>query len=887
MPANQITAGSAPMSPPELHPFARVVNPVLAQLLEDANLAKRFVRGEGCRLWDADGTEYLDFVGAYGALPFGFHHPQIVEAVEQFCRSMEPTFVQPSILDAAGELGRRLIDLAPPGLRHVTFTNSGAESIEVAIKLARSATGRLGIVATHNGFHGKTLGALSATGRPVYQTSFGAPVPGFVHVPYGDVEALEAVLAADAPQIAAFIVEPIQGEGGINVPPPGYLARAARLCRESGVLFICDEVQTGLGRTGAMFACESEGVRPDILTLAKALGGGMVPIGAVLSTADCYSEDFALKHTSTFAGNAMGCRIAIRSLDLLTANGHALVRHVATTGEYFRQRLSDLQARFPHLVTAVKGRGFLLGVELTDSMDAFERPSLLSSMAEQGSLALGFASYLLNVHHIRVAPTLFGARVMRIEPALVAEPAMADALVKAMEAGLTLLDRVDSAAFFGHFVGFDAVATAPASPARSRPTLRSMPSESRFGFVMHPLDLTSYVDMDHGLAAYRSDQLEALVARLGRCRLPELSQTLVVGKGRVTSADGASTEGEFLGVPKTAAELMEVSGTMARDLVAEAVQLAALRGARIVGLGGFTSIVTRNGLDLLDLDMPLTTGNSYTVAAGLNAVRAIMRRLDLAPAQTSVAVLGASGSIGCALATLLASQVGRVTLIARPTRTSDGRLAQVATAIAMHVAARGRVRDVQDGSVADMLLRRGAEAMNSSVAWLHSEGLVIRTTDAVSALRAADIVVTATSSVSGVVDATTLRPGAVVCDISRPFDVTEDVRAARPDVLVIDGGLIDLPGGLHHLDVSLGLPDGVVYACMAETILMALESRFQHGSIGNDLDPMSVLDLQERAERHGFALAPLMTSGRVIGDDDWVRVALHRGDRVPESLGSR
>jgi acetylornithine/succinyldiaminopimelate/putrescine aminotransferase len=240
----------------------KVREPFLGRLLRNANLQKRFVRGEGCRLWDEEGSEYLDFIGGYGALPFGFNPPEILEVVEQFCRSQEPSFTQPSMLTAAGELARRLIEVAPPGLRHVTFTNSGAESIEAALKLARSATGKAGILSTENAFHGKTLGALSATGRPAYQTSFGAPVPGFFRVPFGDLEALDSFLHRHANEIAAFVVEPIQGEGGINVPPHGYLSSAGKICRQRGVLIICDEVQTGLGRTGSLFACSHDGLEP-------------------------------------------------------------------------------------------------------------------------------------------------------------------------------------------------------------------------------------------------------------------------------------------------------------------------------------------------------------------------------------------------------------------------------------------------------------------------------------------------------------------------------------------------------------------------------------------------------------------------------------------------
>ncbi|MDB4896179.1 MAG: putative class-III aminotransferase, partial [Firmicutes bacterium] len=220
-----------------MHPFKEYVNPYLGNLLEQINMDKRFIRGEGCYLYDETGRQYLDFVAAYGALPFGFNPPEIWAALGEVQQSMEPSFVQPSALEAAGELAKRLIEIAPEGLRYVTFANSGAEAVEAAFKLVRAATGRMGIISTSNSFHGKTLGALSATNRESYQKAFGAPLPGFYKVPYGDIDALEQFLVAHEGEIGAFIMEPIQGEGGIIIPPQGYMAAAKALCQQHGVLF--------------------------------------------------------------------------------------------------------------------------------------------------------------------------------------------------------------------------------------------------------------------------------------------------------------------------------------------------------------------------------------------------------------------------------------------------------------------------------------------------------------------------------------------------------------------------------------------------------------------------------------------------------------------------
>ena len=213
----------------ESHPFARCVNPPLADLLNRLWLDKRFVRGEGCELIDDKGRRYLDCIAAYGALPFGFNPTEIWQALMDVERNCEPSFVQPALLDAAGELAERLLAIAPSNMRDVTFANSGAETIEACIKLCRIATGRTGILSASNSFHGKTLGALSATGNPHYQEGFGAPAGDFHNVPYGDADALRQELETRPGHYAAFLVEPIQGEGGVVVPPAGYLTEVRDL----------------------------------------------------------------------------------------------------------------------------------------------------------------------------------------------------------------------------------------------------------------------------------------------------------------------------------------------------------------------------------------------------------------------------------------------------------------------------------------------------------------------------------------------------------------------------------------------------------------------------------------------------------------------------------
>ena len=321
----------------------------------------------------------------------------------RFTGDSEPIFAQPSILKSAGLLAQRLIELAPSGLRYVTLSNSGAEAVEAALKLARHATGRRRILSTRNGFHGKTFGALSATGKPDYQAHFGLPLPGFDHIEFDDTTALEACFVARPGEYAAFVVEPIQGEGGVRVPRRGYLSEVQAICRRHEVLLIVDEVQTGLGRTGVMFMCNEQGIQPDIMTVSKALGGGVVPVGATLATASAYSEKFALKHSSTFAGNALAARAALATLDMLTRDNSALMRHVKAEGAYLKGRFEDIRAEHPWLIEEIRGEGFMLGIRFTSDRRHWPE-SFLGIAAAEKELAQFVASYLMNVEGVRVAP---------------------------------------------------------------------------------------------------------------------------------------------------------------------------------------------------------------------------------------------------------------------------------------------------------------------------------------------------------------------------------------------------------------------------------------------------------------------------------------------------
>ncbi|KJS17582.1 MAG: aminotransferase III [Peptococcaceae bacterium BRH_c4b] len=868
--------------------FTRYVNPHLGELLNQVRMDKAYVRGEGHYLFDSDGNRYLDFIAAYGALPFGYNPPEIWQVLDEVRAGAEPSFVQPSALEAAGELARRLIELAPKGLEYVTFTNSGAEAVEAAIKMARSATGRIGILSTYNSFHGKTLGALSATGNNYYQLPFGAPVGGFKTISYDDLEALEEELENNGSLYAAFILEPIQGEGGIVVPHTGYLTRAMELCRRHGVLFILDEIQTGLGRTGRLWACEEENLCPDMLLLAKALGGGIYPIGACLSTSAAYTRDFGERHSSTFAANTLGCRIGLKVLDILTRNNREIIRNVQNNGRCLREAIELLQQRFPMVLKSVRGRGYMLGLEIEMSRSDF--PScFLSVLSEQDNLTPLISSYLLNENGLRVAPTLNGNKVIRVEPALTVTWEECLLAVKSLERVLAVLDAGNTLEIMRPVLDLSVQAGKQEPRVEVYPWEQYQPSpdpkEGRFAFLIHPLDLYNYYQFDDSLKSIPNDKLQKL-ADLGS----RILDPFVIGRTTVVSKAGYSAYGEFITLPHTAREMIELKTEVIIKELEKALELAIKRGARLVGLGAYTSVVSRSGTLLQGKFLPLTTGNSYTVVAGVEAVKLAARRFSMDLGENSAAIIGATGSIGRTLAILLSEEMQRIILVGnfRHPQASSRRLRRVGADICLHLAKQAQLGwNPAPYSMGTRLLNMDLPPLDTPVeGWLpvagelEKEGLLVITTDLAQALPQARVVITATSSVDDLINPMWVAQGAIICDISKPSNVRPSLRQIRPDVLVIDGGVVAVPGR-PSLGWDFGFEQGLAYACMAETMMLALEHHYTDMSLGANLSLDNMIYLRQLSIKHGFELAQLRSFDLPLSEEEWRQVAKARSQKDP------
>ncbi|MGB9858663.1 MAG: aspartate aminotransferase family protein [Moorellaceae bacterium] len=398
--------------------YKRYINPGLVGLLSLLDFDKQFVRAEGVYVWDKEGRRYLDFLGGYGALNLGHNPPEVLAALEEV--RQRPNLLQASLNPLAAALAHNLAEITPGDLSRVFFCNSGTEAVEGALKLARAATGRSKIIYCENSFHGKSFGSLSVTGRSKYQKPFAPLLPGCEPVPFNDGAALQQKLAKG--DVAAFIVEPIQGEGGVIVPEDGYLAEARELCDKYGSLLIIDEIQTGFGRTGYLFACEHEGIVPDIMCLAKSLGGGVIPLGAYITRPAIWERayggpDRCLLHTSTFGGNTLAMAAGLAAVQSIVNND--LAGQAREKGRFFLERLSRLKEKSP-LLKEVRGRGLLVGLEFNQPSGSLLDRLTLGKLSELSQEYLGslVAGELMNKYQIITAYTLNNPNVIRLEPPL-------------------------------------------------------------------------------------------------------------------------------------------------------------------------------------------------------------------------------------------------------------------------------------------------------------------------------------------------------------------------------------------------------------------------------------------------------------------------------------
>jgi len=435
----------------------RYLNPQIGRILRTLGFEKVWTHGEGAHLIDEHGERYLDLFGGYGVFAIGRNHPEAIAAVEEVLAARTGNMPQLGVTLLAGVLAEQLLERAPGSVGAMVPANTGTEAVEAAIKIARAATGRRRVLYADHAFHGLTLGSLSINGNIEFRDGFGPLLAGCDPVVFGDLDGLAREL--ERGEVAAFIVEPVQGKG-VNIPAADYLPGAQALCRQAGALFVCDEVQTGVGRTGRFLALEHWNLQPDIVCMAKALSGGLVPIGAVLVSREAFDSVFdgmerAVRHGSTFGGNDLAAAAALATLRVLDRDD--LLAHAQRMGELLLELTAPLVQRF-EVVREVRGIGLMWAIEFGPPAGATARRLWETVERRQPGLFAQLVTVpLFHEHHIFCQVAGHHMNVIKALPALTIEEAEIRRFADALEQTIAAAERYPAAlARFGLRTGLRA-----------------------------------------------------------------------------------------------------------------------------------------------------------------------------------------------------------------------------------------------------------------------------------------------------------------------------------------------------------------------------------------------------------------------------------------------
>jgi len=422
--------------------WARTINPQFVRVLRTIDFDRTWTRAEGQYLWDEDGERYLDLLAGFGMYNVGRNNPSVRAAIAEYLELETPGMLAMGVTALPGLLAEALLARVPPRLERCLFTSTGTEAVEAALKLGRAATGRTRVISAEHGFHGLTLGSLSANGCPEFTDRFQPLLPGFERVPFGDLAALDEHLRRE--DVALFLVEPVQGKG-VHLPPAGYLEGAQELCRRYGTLFAVDEVQTGFGRTGTMFAFEHWGLEPDLVPVAKSLSGGYVPVGALLMARSVHhavfdSMEHAVSHGSTFAPNELAMAAGLATLHELDERG--LVAESARLGARLLELTQPLVEEFD-VVSDVRGLGLMWAIEWAEPPGGSRSWRMLERM-QPGLFAQLVIGPLFTKHRILTQVAGHNMAVLKALPPLVVTDEDVDYFVDSLRESIRKATRTPS-----------------------------------------------------------------------------------------------------------------------------------------------------------------------------------------------------------------------------------------------------------------------------------------------------------------------------------------------------------------------------------------------------------------------------------------------------------
>ena len=612
------------------------------EFLKFLSLSDSVIKASDGWLTLTDGTRVMDFVSQYGASPFGGTDAQLAREIQGFFERRDPVLCQPLKTQNALALKRRLLQLAGFDGGEVFLCQSGAETVEVAIKLARSATGKRATIALSGGFHGKTTGAVQLTANSEYRDYFGVENQFVRHLEIGpicDLEADFAQLVGDG-TVNALVLELVQGEGGMRALNVDWAQKLAKLCRENDVLLIVDEIQTGLGRLGASLAIDLYGIRPDMVLLSKALGGGIVPIGACIVAPRVTPTNFSIFHSSTFANNDFTCFVANAFLDRL----NDLNRNAKDIGDYLEIQLNLLVEGFPDIFSRASGLGLMRGLHLKPLCDT---QSYVSTFFwHSGLIAYAASAWLFRKRNLLALPCFSMTSCLRLQPPLTSDRAFVDSAISSLRALAQML-RSDT----GYLsliapieAKIDHQVPMRVAPTLAKPAVKKTAKLSRrLQFNMHPLHDRSYMNsLPRGV-----EHLNYGDSRLFDKRVTELSK-IVSGFAAECyelpemDFDGTNVGGRLFGINLTADQMLAQTPVERARTLGIIAKSATEYQADVVGLGAFTSIISRGGFLLRKLDAAVTAGSSLTAVSAVEA--AMSKPALVTPAHFGV--VGANGGVG-------------------------------------------------------------------------------------------------------------------------------------------------------------------------------------------------------------------------------------------------